>query len=153
MGLKIVEVAEGDLPVWDDYIHRRSDSTFTDTSAWKKIIKEVYNLEHYWFLVKSENDILGCMALTLAKNPLFGRYLATAPFGNYGGFYYETGEAYKLLINKAEELKISLRAKYVLIRKHDNGESFPERWMKDSNYSSFMIKLQDSPEDYKIQRK
>jgi len=149
MRLKVVEVAESDLQVWDDYVHRRNDSTFTDTSAWRKIIKDVYNIEQYWFLVKSENDVLGCMALTLANSTIFGRYLATAPFGSYGGFYYETEEAYVLLIKKAEELKVSLHADYVLIRKYDLGESFPDGWVKDSIYSSFMIKIQDSPEVYR----
>lgn len=147
MGLQISEVDESNLHEWQEYIRHRKDSTFTDTWEWRTIVRKAYNLDQYWFLVKNNNKVEGCVALTLTDHPLFGRYLATAPFGSFGGFYFENNEAFTLLIEKVQGVKQSLDAKYVLIRKYDDREP-PVGWVNDTIYSSYMIELPDNLQHY-----
>ena len=89
----IEEVKEADQIEWEKYLHSRSYTTISDCWVWRKIVEKSYNLPHYWFAAKNDGKIKGVLALTLTKNPIFGKYLATAPFCTHGGFYFETKKA------------------------------------------------------------
>jgi FemAB-related protein (PEP-CTERM system-associated) len=148
MGITIVDVDKSNIDFWKKYINKRVDSTFVDTIEWKTIIEKVYGLHSYWYLAERNGIVEGILALTLANHPIFGKYLATAPFGSVGGFYYDTKEAGEVLLKRAEELNRKLRTKYVLIRKYNDAGNPPSGWVNDPIYSSYMVNITDHTDNY-----
>jgi FemAB-related protein (PEP-CTERM system-associated) len=59
---------------------------------------------------------VGALTLFEARHPLFGHYLATAPFGNDGGFHFDHGTARDALQAKAMELADRLNVEYLVTR-------------------------------------
>jgi serine/alanine adding enzyme len=148
MGLSLVYADNNNVHEWNNYIASRYDSTFTDKWEWNNILQNIYGFEQFWLLAKNNNRVVGCAALALADHPIFGKYLVTAPFGSYGGFYFDTDEAHAALIQKIEELKYILGTRYALIRIIDNGIKIPPGWINDSIYSTYMIEIRDDPQQY-----
>lgn len=147
MPLKIRNVDDDNLELWDKYVKIRADSTFVDTIAWRTLTENIYDLNNYWYMVENNDKIEGAMALTLSSHPIFGRYLATAPFANHGGFYADAADVRRVLINKATELKSELKAKYVVIR-HDNHRlPCPGGWVSDIKYATFRLTLSKDPQE------
>ncbi|NJN80343.1 MAG: hypothetical protein HC797_07675 [Anaerolineales bacterium] len=52
-------------------------------------MSEIYNHKIHRFIATESNQTLGALSLVEIKHPVFGHYLATAPFGSYGGFAFE----------------------------------------------------------------
>lgn len=148
MGLNVIKIDENNIGLWNQYVNNRDDTSFVDTFEWRTVIEKAYGLRNFWFIAENNGIVEGSMALTLANHSLFGKYLATAPFGSMGGFYYDTKEARELLIKKAEELNESLGSKYILIRKYDNGISPPDGWQNHQIYSSYIVHIPNDISEY-----
>jgi FemAB-related protein (PEP-CTERM system-associated) len=143
-----LEVVDGaTLATWNAYILERESTTPMDTWAWRTAIEASYGLSHHWYLAKEGGRVTGALALALAKHPLFGRYLATAPFASRGGFYADTSAARDALLAKAAELRSHLGARYVNLRFLDPGAPpLPDGWRDDQIYASFRVPLRADPE-------
>ena len=83
MSLTIEEIDVDNRRKYEEYIYSRDDTTFVDCWEWREVVEENYKLSHFWYIAKDNGKILGFLALTLAKHPIFGKYLVTAPFANH----------------------------------------------------------------------
>jgi FemAB-related protein (PEP-CTERM system-associated) len=141
-----IEKVDNEKNEWENYIVSKHNSSFVDHFAWRKTIENVYGHKHYWYQAKVNDRIKGVLALTLNQHPLFGTYLATAPFGSHGGFYADTNQVAQQLLKKAEELRVTMKAKYVNIRQLEATISLPLNWQDSPIYSSFRIPVQHTAE-------
>jgi len=139
MELLIEEVNTANKDEWEGYVETREDASYVDYFNWRNAVEETYGLKHYWYVAKTDYEIRGVLGLTFTKHPVFGSYLATAPFGSRGGFYAETIPVRDALLSKAERLKQELNADYVLIRHLDKGEKPPADWRQSPVYISSRI--------------
>lgn len=131
---------------YDQFIFSRDDTTFVDCWEWRELLEKVYKLSHYWYIAREHGQITGSLCLTLAHHRIFGRYLVTAPFANQGGFYTDTENTFKTLLNKVSELQYTLQARYILIRHLNGNLNPPEGWQQDHSYATSFLKLTSDPE-------
>lgn len=113
--MRVVELDEGgDALRWDGYVSPRT-ATVTDLAGWRRVLRDAYGVRS-WFLAAEEGgSIRGVLGLYEARSPVFGRYLATAAFGNDGGLHYDDG-ARDALLAEARELADRLDVDYLLVR-------------------------------------
>jgi FemAB-related protein (PEP-CTERM system-associated) len=146
MGVTVEEVVESDRDAWLAYVSRRDDATFVDDWAWRDVMEACYRLPCYWYVAKRQGKVEGVLALSFSAHPLLGRYLVTAPFGNYGGFYCDSDDAATALLGKAEALRGQLGARYVNIRHLHGGSPVPNGWQQDPAYATYWLELPQDPQ-------
>lgn len=117
--MRVIQIGqEDDLRLWDSYVGPRAAAA-TDLSAWREVVQDAYGLQSYFLAALQEERIVGALGLCLANHAIFGKYLATAPFGNDGGFFFDNAEARDRLAGEARRLADRLDVDYLVIRCRD----------------------------------
>jgi FemAB-related protein (PEP-CTERM system-associated) len=111
--VKVVEIE--DAHEWDAYVEPRT-GTVTDLFAWREIVREVYGVRSYFLAAMGDAGIAGTLGLFEIKHPIFGHYVATAVFGNDGGFHFDDGPARDALLSEAKAVANRSNAGYLVIR-------------------------------------
>lgn len=89
----------------------------TVKSAYLKSIINGLGHESYSLICRSkEGAIEGVLPLILTKSVLFGTFLTSLPFFNYGGIYANNEEVKSILLQKAIEIGKSIGAKAIQLR-------------------------------------
>jgi FemAB-related protein (PEP-CTERM system-associated) len=71
---------------WDAFVARSHDATFCHLSGWRDIMADVLGHEcHYAAAVDDEGSWCGILPLVRVRSALFGSYVVSMPFLNYGG--------------------------------------------------------------------
>src|SRR5580704_12736917 len=93
---------EGDL--WEAYIRRDPQASFYHRLGWREVIRRSFG-HRAWYLVAQDGaEIRGALPLVEMRSPLFGHFLVSLPFVNYGGILAETPEAERELAAAAVAL-------------------------------------------------
>jgi FemAB-related protein (PEP-CTERM system-associated) len=122
-------------------------ATFTALDSWTGLVQEIYGYETHRFEAVQNNEVTGILALTHVQHPIFGNYLATSPFGSFGGFAFSSTEARDELLKQAQKLANELKVDYVVIRFMEEGNTPPSSWMQNPIYSTYLIDLPSNPDD------
>jgi FemAB-related protein (PEP-CTERM system-associated) len=122
-------------------------SAFTALDSWTQLVHEIYGYETHRFEAVLDDDVTGILALTHVRHPIFGNYLATSPFGSFGGFAYLSFDARDALLNEARKLADDLKVEYAVLRFIEEGNPPPMPWMQNPIYSTYLLDLPSDPED------
>ena len=141
-----VRKLELDQPaVWDETLE--SSATFTALDPWTNLVRQTYGYEIHRFEAIQNDNVVGCLVLAHVRHPIFGNYLATSPFGSYGGFAYKSIEARDELLAEAQKLSDTLGVEYCVLRFIDGGNTTPSAWMQNPIYSTYLIDLPGDAEE------
>ena len=81
-----VALVEGGDPAWDAFVEAAQDSTFCHAGGWRGITEDVLGHECTYLAARNaDGDWLGALPLVRVRSRLFGDYLVSMPFLNYGG--------------------------------------------------------------------
>lgn len=122
-------------------------ATFTALDSWTGLVRNIYGYETDRLEVVQNNEVTGILALTHVRHPIFGNYLATSPFGSFGGFAFSSTEARDGLLNEAQKLADELKVEYAVVRFIDDNNTPPSLWIQNPIYSTYLIDLPSEPED------
>ena len=120
--------------------------TFTASDAWSNLVRRIYRYDVYRFEVASGDEVAGILALTHVRHPFFGNYLATAPFGSYGGFAFYSAGARDALLTQAQSLANDLGVEYAVVRFLEDGNQAPAPWLQNPIYSTYLLDLTLPPD-------
>lgn len=105
---------------WDTFISEMPDSTNYHQLAWKGVIENSFGHKAYYLSACSDDgNIQGILPLIHMQSRLFGSFLVSVPFVNYGGLVSKSQQAADALLAKAEELRVNLHAGHVELRHVD----------------------------------
>lgn len=121
--------------------------SFAGLDSWLNLVHEMYGYKTYRYAVIENSHPLAALCLVEINHPVFGHYLATAPFGSYGGLAFETPEARDLLLDEARRLAEDVRAEYVSIRFDEGASTPPDNWSQSPNYFTYLIDLPSNPDE------
>lgn len=121
--------------------------SYIGLDSWMNFINDIYGHPVYRFVALDGDRPLGALSLLEVNHPVFGHYLATAPFGNYGGFAYENQNVRDLLLDEARRLAEELKAEYVSLRFDDTASPPADDWVEHPVYSTYLIDLTATPDD------
>lgn len=129
-----------------NYPALESKLSYIGVDSWMNFVRDIYGHPIHRFAVLDGDRPLGALSLAEIRHPLFGHYLATAPFGSYGGFAYENDEARDVLLEEARRLALEVNAEYVSLR-FASAATPPDGWVQHPVYSSYLIDLPADPND------
>lgn len=142
---QICKLKQDQPAAWSDPL--ASSATFTALDPWSNLVRKMYGYEVHRYEAREGDDLTGILALTHVRHPIFGSYLATSPFGSYGGFAFSSKETRDALLQEARHLADELGVEYVVLRFVDHEENPPAPWIQDPTYSTYLIDLPDDAED------
>ena len=121
--------------------------SYSGLDSWMDFIHQVYAHPVHRFVATDGDRTVGALSLLEVKHPIFGHYLATAPFGSYGGFAYDNNEARNLLLDEVRRLAQDVNAEYVSLRFDQAASSPAEGWVEHPVYFTYLIPLPATPDD------
>jgi serine/alanine adding enzyme len=112
------------LPAWDHFVTDHPDASVYHFSIWRQIVHRAFGKEWYVVGVHHEGKVLGGIPLVHMKSPLFGNFLVSMPYANYGGLIIENESLARPILNAAIKLGQELKVKHIELRHLKN--YFPE---------------------------
>lgn len=141
-----VRKLEADQPAaWNEAL--ASSAAFTALDPWSRLVRQTYGYEIHRFEAVQDDEATGILVLAHVRHPIFGNYLATSPFGSYGGFAFATDEARNALLDTARKLSDELRVNYCVLRFLDGGDAPSSPWIQHPIYSTYFIDLPRDAEE------
>ena len=153
--MKVVHV-NSDESSWDSFVHASEQGTSYHRFRWRKIISDSFGHESYYLAaIDQDGSWRGVLPLVHMRSRLFGNFIVSMPFVNYGGVLSKNKEASRLLLEEAEQLRTRVNASYVELRHLGRGlERLPTRKHKvtmtldlltdsDRQWRSFNAKLRN----------
>jgi hypothetical protein len=124
-----------------------SAATFTALDAWSHLVERIYNYRVHRFSAVRGNETVGILALAHIHHPVFGNYLATAPYGSFGGFAFSSVQSRDVLLQEAQALANELDVEYTVARFIEDGNTPPAPWIQNPVYATYLIDLPSDPEE------
>lgn len=133
-----------DSGMWDAYVNRVPGATSAHQMGWLRVIRRVFGHETYALAVEGPGATLrGILPLVFLKSRMFGTFLVSMPFLNYGGVLADGRDEERLLLSEAAALRERLGAAHVELRHAGSAvEGLPSR----SHKVSMLLPLSDSEE-------
>ena len=106
---------DDDPHAWDDFVRAQDGWSQFHLYGWRQIIERVYGHRCPYFAVRDGRSLVGVLPLVRVKSIVFGHYLVSMPFVNYGG-PLGSSDAIQALVSAATELAAHERAKLLEMR-------------------------------------
>lgn len=106
----------GDAAAWERFVESRPDAANYHRWGWKQVIEQSFAWPTYYFWVRDHGQVTGILPLAFQKSPIFGSFLTSLPFFNYGGVLAATPSAEQTLVQAAVELAKSLGVGFLELR-------------------------------------
>lgn len=139
-----IEILDSHDDEWNAYVNNNPHASFYHKLEWKKVIEYTFSHKCYYFIAKSKDgNTVGILPTTRLNSRLFGDFLVSIPYFNYGGPIADSSIIELMLMKaantKAEELKVN-HAEY---RDDVKREGFPVKTEK----VNMLLKLTSSVDE------
>jgi serine/alanine adding enzyme len=114
-----VAVLEPDQPCpdWDPFVQRQAGASIYHRLAWRDLIRGVFGHRSYYLIGRDAGGQLrGVLPLVRLHSLLFGDFMVSMPYFNYGGALADTPETDERLMHHAGELAETLGVRHVEFR-------------------------------------
>jgi serine/alanine adding enzyme len=116
---------DADREKWDQYVLRTKNSSCYHLAGWKKVIENSFSQKTHYLLSEDQDcKINGILPLVQLKSAIFGNFMISLPYFNYGGISADNEEVRAELLNEAIKIAEKGKAGHIEFRdieKHQNG--------------------------------
>src|SRR5689334_5891639 len=83
----VVSHFEGPASEWDDFVRGQAGWTHFHLHGWRTVIERVFGHESIYLAARQadSNRIVAVLPLVRVRSLIFGHFLVSMPFVNYGG--------------------------------------------------------------------
>lgn len=101
---------------WDAFVRQAPGGTACHWSGWRRVLESTFGHECHWLAARDERGALaGVLPLVRVRSVLFGHYLVSMPYLNYGG-PLGSDAAVRLLADRAAAMAAEDRVKRLELR-------------------------------------
>lgn len=112
--VSVMDVSDGAR--WDAYVQQHPDATGYHLYAWRGVFERTFGHKTSYLLAERDGAVTGVLPLVKFRSPLFGRFLVSLPFVNYGGVLASDEASAHALVARAASLARELKARHVELR-------------------------------------
>jgi len=142
MSLTISKLMPGQHGDWDDFACKKQASIYHD-SRWPGVIKNVFGHDSHHLIAIENEKVVGMLPMVQLKSLLFGNFMVSMPFFNYGGIVANSDEITDSLIKAAQEQRKQLGCSHIEFRFDTEQDiDLPKRTDK----VTMLLDLPDDPE-------
>ncbi len=120
---QIVAVVRGEEAetAWDQFVKSHPAATPYHFIKIRSFIEQTYgHTTHYCYALSADGDMLGVLPLVQLSSRLFGNFIVSMPYFNYGGLLANSEEAATKLIAAANEWRQNVGASHIELRHLEN---------------------------------
>ena len=111
-----VRLYDGAASEWDEFVRRQDGWTHFHLYGWRRVMEEALGHDTLYLAARSgDGSLAGILPLVRVKSPLFGHFIVSMPFLNYGG-PLGTDDAVRMLAAEAVEIADESRADLLELR-------------------------------------
>ncbi|BCA54107.1 FemAB-related protein, PEP-CTERM system-associated [Nitrospira sp. KM1] len=130
--------------LWDQYVTASPTVTGYHLTAWRKVIEEVFGHQTLYLAAKDDGgNIRGILPSVLSTSRMFGKFLTSMPFLNYGGIDVTDGEAILPLADALSRAADRLNVRHAELRQ---SSALPVAWPCKKHKVSMRLSLPESPD-------
>ncbi len=108
--------SEDDAQAWSDYVDNSAFRTYGHRWHWREIISESFGAEPYYFLAEQGGRIVGVLPSFFMSSTLFGRFLISLPWLDYGGPLADSSAIAGALVDRASAVAKEKRCRFLEMR-------------------------------------
>jgi len=113
--MKVVIVETG--AEWDSFVRASEGATAYHCFGWRAVLARSFgHPSHYLAAIDDSGEWRGILPLVHMRSRLFGNFIVSLPFVNYGGLLCDDEGAAALLLHEAERIRRSCGATHVELR-------------------------------------
>jgi serine/alanine adding enzyme len=113
----IIERDCSDRESWDAYVQANPSSSTYHRYGWRDVIEKSFNHRCFYLAARDHTGVIaGVLPLVFMQSRLFGRFLISLPFFNFGGVICDRQEIGDVLLAEAANLQKELGAEYTELR-------------------------------------
>lgn len=114
--MNVYHVQDGDRLIWDDFVNRHPMATSYHQYSWRKIIENSFRHSCYYLAAQDNGSMAGVLPLVHMQSRIFGNFLVSVPFVNYGGLLCDSKAAEIALLSEAEKIRQHCGSSHVELR-------------------------------------
>ena len=115
--MEIQLVKDSDKHLWDSYVLNHPESAFYHLIGWKDVIEHTFGHKTFYLIAQSDQrTVIGILPLVLMKSSIFGNFMVSLPFFNYGGVLADNKDIEKALVTKAITIGKMEKIEYIEFR-------------------------------------
>jgi FemAB-related protein (PEP-CTERM system-associated) len=112
-----ISVLESEVEEWNNYVTGNPAASIYHRAEWKTLIRKTFGHESFYFFARDKSgNIRGVLPLIRQKSRLFGDFLTSMPYFNYGGAVADHALIEQQLIHTANNHAGKLGVSYVEYR-------------------------------------
>ncbi|WP_136514430.1 FemAB family XrtA/PEP-CTERM system-associated protein [Geomonas edaphica] len=111
-----VELYRGEGEEWDLFVGSQPAATAYHRYLWKRVVEQSFGHRGYYLLARRGGKTVGVLPLIHMKSRLFGNFLVSVPFFNYGGVLCSDPAARSALLSEGERIMAECGASYLELR-------------------------------------
>ena len=113
---------------WNSYVESNPAASIYHRTEWKALIKEAFGHDSYYFAARNNNgEIVGILPLTRLRSRLFGDFMVSMPYFNYGGAIADQPQIEQQLMQAASQQAAELGVSHIEYRDDIPRDGFPAR--------------------------
>lgn len=113
---------------WNAFVASAAEASLYHRYEWRRVVQRVFGRETHYLAAYDGARMTGVLPLVRLNSRLFGNFLVSLPYVNYGGALFESPEAARLLVDHARDLGVELGVSHIELRHRSNAfESLPVR--------------------------
>lgn len=107
---------EHDAAGWDAYVRDQPEARCCHLSAWKRIIEDAFGHETHYLVAERDGRVRGVLPIVRLRSRLFGDFLVSVPYLNYGGPCADDEAEWRALMDSAAGLAAKLGTGHLEVR-------------------------------------
>lgn len=115
--IKIKQLDDMTTIAWDTFVAHHPDGSLYHHSAWRTLISDVFGHKTFYLYAQQKNgNIAGVLPVVQLKSRLFGNYMVSMPYFNYGGAIASEPMIESMLMNAVEILAKPAKVSHIEYR-------------------------------------
>lgn len=111
-----VELYEGEGREWDGFVAAQPTATSYHRYLWRGVVERSFGHQGYYLMARSGGNPVGVLPLIHMRSLLFGSFLVSIPFFNYGGVLCSDPAAVPALLEQGRRLMQERGAAHLELR-------------------------------------
>jgi FemAB-related protein (PEP-CTERM system-associated) len=116
LAIRSLGTSTADASEWDAFARNAPGGTIYHQLSWRRIFAREFKWDTHYLEARRGDSIEGILPLVRLKSRLFGDFLVSLPYVNYGGVLARSAEADQLLVAAGSKLAGSLGVSHLELR-------------------------------------
>ena len=104
MTISVKCVTDARQSAWNEYVASHPQGSFYHRYEWRGFFEDYFGKQCLYLAAEDGSGIVGVVPIVRQCSRLFGDYMVSLPFVNYGGILADSGDAEAALVSEAEVL-------------------------------------------------